>query len=480
MIKSHIVSRVDGYKTVLTIPWTVDQLQYGAALKTLVQNGTDAFKKVPLVYRALRVRCNGLLRIPLYVYDGDKEVNASDYPFNSSVPLKSLIWLSEAALLFEGKAAWVKLVSADGGALGLQYVLPYTLGWEKRINPQTMQPMVVYYQMLQGKRYPQLQPYWTRDELFMMEDFDPSADIAGGVGAIPVALQAAQLKHYVLRFASQFFESGAMPITMIMLPENTDKPEAQRVEGFFKKAMQGVRNAFRVIAVNSTTQPKTLTPDIKSMALDEIRQEAIDDVCWAFDVPKTVLTAESANYATAETEMKSFIEYTLAPRASMIEDHVNRLLEPLGWHIEFAPNEMHEMQRDEKDKAVAFNNYVDGGMSPQLAAVVCGVDIPPDFEKEFFTTTQRKQKPEEGGDADVADLVPPEMKAELSRWRRKAIMRFRRAHKAQVDFESDRIPAGTQKLIYQGLAAVKSEMEIRNLFNNVKVCGTLIPLQVKA
>lgn len=377
----------NGLKSVLTIPWTVEQLIDGQAVgKDRVRRPKDAYRLVSLVYRAVRLRCNTLTNVPVHVIDTTTGDDIEHWAFEDSLSLDRCLWQSEAALLIAGANYLVKARTNEGYAqAGLQWV-----------NPQTMsvavsQNQLVFRQQQTGVRslYGGTSRTWSEDEVIYMREFDIDDDVAPGIAPAAVSLPEAQLRYYLSWYAAKFFEGGAMPITLINVKGKMLNDERERVESFFTKAM---KTAKRVIGLAGDIEAKILTPEFKSFDIDKLGTYAVEGVSWAFDIPKTVLTSESANYATADVEYKSFISGTIQSRCKYYESMLNPTLAEFNQKLVFDIQELSVMQEDESNRAAAFKMLVDGGMSKQLAAAVLGFDIPEDFAAEWeadtTTTTQ--------------------------------------------------------------------------------------------
>jgi len=468
MAFNQFVTIRNGVKTIISIPWTVDQLQYGQNKSEKVKSEDDAFAKVPLVFRAVNVRCNTLSRVPYKLFNlNDKEVEA--YPYEQQLPFQELLWKCEAALLLRGATFVVRLADAGGTEIGLQWLNPFTM----RVKPIRDTTRIGFQQYVNGNTYPKNEPYyWTEDEMFYLRQFSASDDIGFGTAAASVSLGSARLQHYLTFFASQFFENGAMPVTMLSLPENTQTAERERTENFFRKAIQGVRNAFKVFAFSGDIKAEILTPKFSELNIPGLKEHAIDDVAWAFDIPKTILTADSANYATAEQEMESFLKNTIVPRCTFFAHQFNtKLLIDYGMKIKFFPQELPEMQEDEAKRSVAFRNYVLSGMRPQIAGAVLGIDIPEEYQEEW------KQKPtpiEKRGFIEPQTNIPAteqsdsgegqKMVLDLSRWQKKSLKRVAEGKPAQVEFQSDFIPMEIKAGVTALLAEAKSDAEVKHIF----------------
>jgi HK97 family phage portal protein len=470
----------DGLKATVIAPDWLPLLLEGN--RNSVGSAEQSFARVPLVFRATRLRCNSLARVPVHIYEGDTELTEPWDVVDQQgqvVDLNDWIWRTEAANLLAGGAFWLHLRSAGGANRGAQWLNPFTVNVEWGDAGRT------YAQNINGVRFPQT-GVWTDEEVLFWREYNPVDDVTFGVSAAGVALGDAQLMHSLTRFAATFFEGGAMPVTVLSVAAGTSDPDRERIESFFKRMTTGLRNAFRVLAVRGDFKPQVLTPPLEQLALPELRSQAIDAVSWAFDVPRTMLTADAANYATATSDFNGFLTQTIIPRAKYVERNVNTFLEDAGtdYRVEFAPEEMTELQEDENLRATAFASYVTGGMDRRVAVAVLGIDIPesvmPIWEEQGAASDQaRNQLPPSTQPATVAPGAqtspsgdtPTPVKAELDRWERKALKRLKQKGKAACEFESDDIPATLAASILGALETLTEAGAVKAVFEDARTWG---------
>ena len=183
-------------KTLVPVPAWVDAMQAQSNLIDV----RASYAAVPLIYRALNLRCDSLLRVPVHLYRGEEEIEwETIYP---DVSLDELLWNTQAALLMCGASYVVKLKNQYGVKRGLQWLNPFTVD-VKYENGQ------VYFEQRNASKR------WTADEMIYTRLFNPSDDIGAGISPCDVAMQAARLSLNIAAFAGNFFEHGAMPITTV-------------------------------------------------------------------------------------------------------------------------------------------------------------------------------------------------------------------------------------------------------------------------
>jgi len=345
--------------------------------------GTDQAYSTPLIYRAVRLRCNSLVRVPHYIFnESDDPV---DYAFEEQLPLDRLLWYTEAALLLKGAAYDLKLKNRFRYGKGLQWLNPFT------IQTQYTNGELLFWQQLPGERFPK-SGFWTKDDFVYFREFNPNDDLGAGIAAAQVAMDDAASSASVSLFLSNFFGSDAIPVTMVVMPEATENAERDRVETWFKRKLKALAgSAQRVLGIRGDIKLEKLTSNLKDYDFTSIDKHATDQIAHAFEIPKSILTAESTNYATAQVERRIYLEDTIAPRCKMFEQVLNPFLAEIGQRLEFVPEELPEAQESEAERASSLKTLVDASV-PLLAALdILGYDLSEDAEKLIKDSEKEKQ-----------------------------------------------------------------------------------------
>lgn len=439
---------------------------FGSYRGEVITGEADAYKRAPLIYRALRLRCNGLTRIPCYVYaDGEEPIGK--YIFEDSLPLRNLLWLAEASILLKGAAYILKNQNIYKKMKGLQYLNPFT------IESKYIDGEMKFKQYVNGERYPKGKEWWDADEMLYFREYNPTDDLGAGVSAVQVALGDSQTLAGVSRFLGNFFTGDGIPITMITMPGNTQEAERDRVENWFKQRMRQMRNSItRVLGIKGDLKIEKLTDEIKSFAIDEVDGHSLKGISDAFEIPQSMLRSDAgANRSISDNDKRTFLENTLIPRAAYYESVLNPFLKEFGQRIEFVPQELPEMQDDETVRAASLKQLVDSGV-PLIAALdILGYDISDSsmriIRKEYRTKNRERINILNGpkkDEQDEEDENNPQIKTEIDKWYRKSLKRMKAGKSADVEFESDIIPDELMEQIEKALKAVKSENELKAVF----------------
>lgn len=468
-------------------PGWVDKLRNGEGV-----NGTiDAYNSVPSLYRSVNLRADALSSVPYSLYRNDEKV---EWPWRHQ-QLPQLLKETERSLLLTGAAYWLKLFK--GRVLtGFQVLNPLTMTVHfDATKAKAGDPWagVTFQQTIHGKQYGP----WTTDDIVYFREPSLTDEIGPGLPPARVALQSAQLSHYLERFVSNFFESGAQPITIMNLPENMDDAEFRRLQTETTSRFSSVFNAFRWFFVRSPElKVETITPPIDSLMLPELQERVTTQIAMTLGVPRTMLEASAANYATADSDRQSFWRETIIPRLSLYSQVLNeQLFGPLRYEMYFNPEAMDVMQVDESHRAGSLNQLVSAGVPLQGAMLLLGYDgieealgvndeeqVPeptvetPDPEPEPPLPTDDPANPDPVEDNTDAE-IKAQRETEWTQLTTKISRRIKSGKSPECAFDGQAISQNEVKSVMARLEDGMTLEQLHAVIREVKAIGELTPLE---
>jgi len=448
-------------------PGWVDALRNGEALTSTI----DGYNSVPMLYRAVNLRCDAISSVPYHIMRDGTEI---EWPWAQS--FTQLIKETERALLLTGSAFWLKL--KKGNVLtGFQALNPQTVTVKfdaSKATPGNPFAGVTFTQQFRGMTFGP----WTVDDVVYFREPSMTDEVGPGLPPARVALQSAQLAHYLERFASHFFEGGAQPVTIMNLPENMDEAEFQRFKGEWGK-FSGVVNAFRTAFVRSPEIKATvITPPIKDLMLPELQERVVTTIAMTLGVPRTMLEASAANYATADSDRQSFWRETIVPRLSLYEHVINtQLFAPIGYELVYHPDELDVMQADEAARAGSLKMLVEAGMPLRGAMQTLGYK---NIEETLAMTGPETVVPEVVAlPTQVADNVEPTSAALRSvDWAllsKKLERRIKAGKSPWCDFDSAVISADEVKSVMARIGHDATVSDVVRIVAEVKAVDDMTP-----
>ena len=192
----------------------------------------------------------------------------------------------------------------------------------------------------------------------------------------------------------------------------------------------------------------------------------------ASGIPLSLLLANSASYATAQTEYLTWFRDSVTPWANFMAKQISdQLLAPYGLKLDFRPEITDPGQESEVARADAYASYVGSGMKPSVAAQVVGIDLPPGIEFTDLDPDEVEQvappaEPPQEEEQTPAKFIPTmEQYRELEFWQTLAFRKAKKGEAADFDFRYKVIPADVVDTIKRRLAGVKTDDEIRCAFS---------------
>jgi HK97 family phage portal protein len=445
-----------------SLPAWFEQLRRGGRIATTA----DAYSVSPLLYRATNLRADALSSVPYRLtYQGED----AEWPFvqNPAQLIKDI----ERALCLTGGAYLYKIYKGKR-LTGFVPLNPTTMNVALMTDKATLENPLLgasFVQTVNGKSYG---PWSIADVVYFRE---PSYldDIGPGIAPAHVALANAKLEHYLSRFASAFFEGGAQPVTIMNLPEHMDEAEFQRFRTEMRSTIGGgIINAFKMIFMRAPDiKIEQLTPPINTMQMPELYERVITSVGMAYGVPRTMLEASAANYATAESDRQSFWRETVIPRLSMYEAVLNaQVFAPLGWKISFQPEMMDVMQVDEASRAGSLLQLVQAGVPLRGAMTILGYD---GIDEALGAVPAAPALPEPPPDTPPDEVIaPPDNVAKRAEhWEllaKKLERRIKAGKSAVCSFESDAISQDEVKSVMARITPHITVHEARHIVDEVK------------
>ena len=439
------VKLTDSVKTITSVPGWVDLLTSDGVPDSVA----TLYKYVPLLFRAVQLRCDALSSVPVNIYKGEE--NEVDWPYPTK--LGNLIWQWEASNLLAGAAYGEIVKNKSGFRKDIKYRNPFDMNvkYDRGVYQFKQNSSgAVWYNEPEAGQY----------QMLYIKEFDPTQDTGPGIGAGKASNIDAKLLYAISKFPEMYFEGGAMPVTLLGIDSN-DRNEIERIQSWFRRSATAIKNAFRVLGVRAgSITPVTLTPPLKDLSFPEISEMAKDNIAMAFGIKQTLLDSEAANYATAQEDRLSFYEDTIKPRARIFEDALNeQLLARDGLRLEFRFGEMDIFQEDESERADLLNNLTTAGLPIEVSLQLAGYKL----TEEQLSMLEEHQ---EQLDSRIDEQPFDERTAELRKWQKFAEKRVKEGKELR-EFETSIIEPSLQGAINGALEGAKTAEEVKHIFDSV-------------
>jgi len=440
------VKLTDSVKTITSVPGWVDLLTSDGVPDSVA----TLYKYVPLLFRAVQLRCDAISSVPVNIYRGEE--NEVDWPYPTK--LGNLLWQWEASNLLAGAAYGEIVTNKSGFRKDIKYRNPFDM------DVKYTKGVYEFKQNSSGAVWHN-EPEAGKYQMHYIKEFDPTQDTGPGIGAAKASNIDAKLLYAISKFPEMYFEGGAMPVTLLGIDSN-DRNEIERIQNWFRRSATAIKNAFRVLGVRAgSITPVTLTPPLKDLSFPELNEIAKDNISMAFGIKQTLLDSEAANYATAQEDRLSFYEDTIKPRARLFADALNeQLLARDGLRLEFKFSEMDLFQEDENARADLLNKFVSAGLPVEVALNLAGYELT-DEQASMLESHQEQL------DNRIDERLPVDpQEAELRKWQKFAEKRVKEGKELR-EFDTSVIEPSLHGAISGALEGVKTAEEVKRIFDSV-------------
>ena len=441
----------------------------------------DFYAKVSAVYRAVNLTASATANIPFALV----KKSGKDFDISSEWENKvgfmpkpnELIRLWRMSLCMTNKA-YGFMENSKATGKNLRYIVPTT------ITP------IVDINGLQGFKRSignatETYPLDKKCPIFWMWRMDHTTELLPAKATeFQAMMAAAGILYYSDSFIQAFFRRGGIKPTMLVLKGMTNKENIDKIESVWDKIIRGgykyLGKIFQGVDANGGLEAQTIGEGVDNLKDETLTNAKIADIAMSVGMPLSLLLSNSANYATAATEYKSWYENALAPWCSfMAEEMTDKLFKPLNLRFEFRPEMTDPGQEDEVARAGAYSTYVSSGMKPSVAAQVVGIELPQGIE--FAALDEMKEERQEQaeeiaqGKQSSSDEEEPEEKSvkfipnvdqlhEMEIWRKFAFRKNKKGEPLDFPFDVKTLPDDIAESIRCGLEIADSEDAIKQVF----------------
>jgi phage portal protein BeeE len=418
------------------------------------------YRTIPTLYRGISIIENECQNVPFAVFNKSGEEVDNTQDWQNTVGFlpnpRRVIGTVSQSLDRHGQAYLLKEQNRAGIVKSLKWMAASNI--EPIFQPETGELM--RFDRSVGSRTISLQ---TKDVLyFWLVDSDVE-QAPPESWPLRAALQAAGVLHHLDEFMNAYFKSGAIRPMMIMAKGMPAEEERQRMETWFQQRLMALKNAFKVRVFNADTiEAKQIGDGLDQLQNQELTADQRQDVAMALGIPQAILFANSANYATAQSDKKNFYDMTVVPRCELIAEILNdQILTVMGYTIWPSPESLDIYKEDEQARSSSLQQITSAGVPLLMAMDILGYDLTKEQRADLEEAEAKKeeqaeqmaeqlqQQPEEEKPQEEEKPAPfqkkslddPDALAELKRWRRSCHEALRKGKPLPVDWIPEYVPA---------------------------------------
>lgn len=440
----------------------------------------ELFARVAAVFRAANLSADAIANLPFALLDRAGEVYDAGDDWQNKVGFmpnpRELFRLWRLSLFMTNSAYGF----AEGNRVikNLRYIVPTTItpvvdsengltGFKRRVGNKSRE------YALSEKRIVYI---WRLDHT---TELLPSKNTE-----FRALMSAAGVLYYADHFVENFFRRGGIKPTMLMVKGVPTQQEREKIENVWDKVVRGWYKYLGKVFNAEAIEPHVIGEGIENLQKSELHSEKLADIAMAAGMPLSLLLANSANYATAQTEYLQWFRNSVVPWANFMADQISdQVFRPLGLKFVFQPEMSDPGQEDEVQRASAFQAYVASGIKPSIAAQIVGVELPAGIEYDDLdpepepepepTPVQPEtepviepQQPTEAKSLDQPEVFIPtiEQVRELDLWRSFAFRAAKRGQPMPLGFETS-LPEDIAEAIRAQLASSTDEEAVKAAFD---------------
>jgi len=208
--------------------------------------------------------------------------------------------------------------------------------WFQVIDPRTIRVVANKYgeviKYIQT-RWWNVQEFWPNEIFHFKDMLDPDNETLG-ISKIETLVYDIMSDKESGRSNYAFFKNNAIPSTLITLDNDLDETEMKNAIATLKKQFTWWNNRHKVSASTWIKDVKQLSWWIKDMEFTVLRGFTTERICSALWVPKTILGySDGVNYSTSDNQYRKYIENTIRPLQTQLENILNVLIKSINKDI---------------------------------------------------------------------------------------------------------------------------------------------------
>lgn len=337
----------------------------------LSSNYRDA---IGVLYRCIDIRSASISSLPFTLLKGeevfiDSETAWEKPGFEWVNEISNLLYLTESSLLLSSEAFWMKNLAMTKRMMGLRWLAaPY-------INPvyDAKQGIIGFNRNLgEGNEF------YTPDQIVYFWIQNPLGELTPDIPQVLASATSAGVILNYEEFVKKFYERGAVKATILKVDRSTPPKERARLREFWQNMMSGVKSAYNTEVVSGDVESEVIGEGAGDSEKTEILTSRRKDIATAMGVPYSLLFGDtSSSYTAGPTEEKNYLNYSVIPRARLIQTFLNKqLFTEFGLQFRFNFGSLPAFKEAGEIISKIFTTYTEALMPHSVAARIAGVTLP--------------------------------------------------------------------------------------------------------
>ncbi len=128
-----------------------------------------------------------------------------------------------------------------------------------------------------------------------------------------------------LEFINNIYKNGAMPLGVLKTEGRLNEGALERLKAAWSNLYTGRKNAGKTIILENGLDYMPISQKPKDLLVNEIKKDNINEICKLFNIPESLINGTN-KYGSIEQNNIHFLQYTLSPVLTSIENGLNKSL----------------------------------------------------------------------------------------------------------------------------------------------------------
>lgn len=166
-------------------------------------------------------------------------------------------------------------------------------------------------------------------------------------------------------YSSSLLENGSLPLGILHVPTKLSERALENIKRSWAGNYGGAGNAGKTVILEEGVEYNSVSLNPNELELTASKKSTLSDIARVFNIPESMINAESNKYNSNEQNNIHLLQYTLSPVISSIENSLERslLLESekrSGYKIRFVTDDI--LVTTEKEKVNSTIEALKGGI----------------------------------------------------------------------------------------------------------------------
>lgn len=327
---------------------------------------------IPTVQMCLELISGTIAQLPIYlykeetdgaikrIYDDKRELLLNQEPneFQTAYNFKKTI--VKDYLLYGASYSYVDRLGNDVQSIHTFPSKSITVKKYIKKGFQVVDADIVLTEVIDDKKYKEYK-YKPHELLICLKD---SEDGLTSKGLLHYGQNVFEIADSELEFISSIYKNGAMPLGVLKTEGRLNGDAIEKLRIAWQNLYSGRKNAGKTIILENGLEYVPISQKPKDLLINENKRENISEICKLFNIQESFLNGVN-KYGSIEQNNIHFLQYTLSPILTAIENGLNKSLlledekaEGYFWSIDTSE----VLKTTEKEKYDAIKVALDGGV----------------------------------------------------------------------------------------------------------------------